>query len=278
MQVSAIYGYTITRSIDLGHARIEPIPTQPEDPETMARDLQVFHLTAYVIGDNLSPQFIFKLSAILSFIERMDVQISDPILRDAFNLADWSLQTEARYRHSGGGAKIPLDSMFPDSRAKFIRLALAELSDSQRCEETGFDKLFHKYVEAGRQRRPFIEVMWFLLFSGLEDYSRRQQNNYENNVAAPIAKTLQGMGFKVCENNAKVLARSIATYVQLRNSLFHNGRHEVDVNVNNNIVTLRLADYIFHLDQLVAMTILKILGFDDGHVNWDGWFDRQPFK
>jgi hypothetical protein len=278
MQIAAIYGYAISKAIDLGPARIEPIPMAQADLWALAQDLQTFHLTAYVIGDDLPSKFIFNLSAVLSFIERMDVHVADPIFRDEFNQAEWPMQTEARFRHKGGGAKLPMDSLFPDSRATFIRLALARLTDLEECEKSGFDKLFHKYVEAGRQRRPFIEVMWFLLFSGLEDYSRRQQNDYGPNVTAPIANTLKDLGFAICENNAKVLARSVATYTQLRNALFHNGRHEVEVNVNNKVVTLRLSDYLFHLDQLVALAILRIVGFDDGHINWDSWFDRQPFK
>lgn len=278
MQIAAIYGYTITKAIDLGLARIEPILTTQDDIVASARDLQTFHLTAYVIGDDLSSKFIFNLSAVLSFIERMDVHVTDPTFNDEFNQAEWPLKIEARYRHNGGGAKIHLDSLCPDSRATFIRLALARLTDLEECERTGFDKLFHKYVEAGRQRRPFIEVMWFLLFSGLEDYSRRQQGDFGTNVTAAIANTLQDLGFAICENNAKVLARSVTTYTQLRNGLFHNGKHEVDVNINNKLVTLRLSDYLFHLDQLIALAILRIIGFDDGHINWESWFDGQPFK
>ena len=70
----------------------------------------------------------------------------------------------------------------------------------------------------------------------------------------------------------------MSTYMHLRNALFHDGAREKVVNVNGATVTLEMARYLFNFEQLVALAILKAIKFDDGHIDWDSWIDRMPFK
>ena len=74
------------------------------------------------------------------------------------------------------------------------------------------------------------------------------------------------------------LARAISTYTHLRNALFHNSQLVANVDINGTSVELKLTDYLFHLGHLVSLVVLKAVNFDDGHINWNGWIDRQPFK
>jgi hypothetical protein len=74
------------------------------------------------------------------------------------------------------------------------------------------------------------------------------------------------------------LRRAVSTYTHLRNSLFHNSRFETRINVNGVQVEIRIVDYLFPLLQLVTLVVLKAVEFDDGHINWNSWIDRQPFK
>ena len=105
------------------------------------------------------------------------------------------------------------------------------------------------------------------------------QNDYQSkNAAVPIAKTLQSYGFVVYQDNPNNLARSVSTYLHIRNVLFHQGDFSATVQINSNKVTLNCSEYLFNLSMLVSLTIMKAIDFDDGHTNWDCWIDRQLHK
>lgn len=53
---------------------------------------------------------------------------------------------------------------------------LVKLSDEDFAQPQ-FRALFFKKVETFRQRRPFLEVSYFLLYSGLESYARAVLND-----------------------------------------------------------------------------------------------------
>ena len=97
-------------------------------------------------------------------------------------------------------------------------------------------------------------------------------------MSVPICTALTQLGFDVSQDRPNDLVRAVSTYAQLRNALFHNSELETEVNINGNLVELKVIDYIFHISQLVALSVLKVVGFDDGHINWNSWVDRQPFK
>jgi hypothetical protein len=69
----------------------------------------------------------------------------------------------------------------------------------------------------------------------------------------------------------------VQNYAHVRNGLFHKGALEVQVPVNQTKLTLKLTDYDERLRLLVPDVMLKVLGFDDGHINWNRWLDRMPF-
>jgi hypothetical protein len=277
--LAAIYGHAITKPIDLLIAQIEPIYTD-SSIHSRARDQSKFQLTAVLRGEKLEPQLIFNLEAILAFIERLDVLIDSPVdIKSPETPPDFPSILSTHSRNSGGGAILPEDTWSPSSRGEFVRKALARLTDEAYCKETGFNTLFFKYVEAFRQRKPFIEVSWFLLYSGLEAFARSTQNDHASrNSSEPIYRLLKSYNFQVYQDSSKHLHRSISTYTQLRNSLFHHGARETLVNLNGELVKLEMTNFHFNFEQLVALVILKAIDFDDGHINWDSWTDRQPFK
>jgi hypothetical protein len=86
---------------------------------------------------------------------------------------------------------------------------------------------------------------------------------------------LQTYGLSVLLDDATNLPRSIATYTRLRNSLFHNSEFKLLVQIAGSPVLLDASAHLFHLSMLVSITIMKAVGFDDGHTNWDAWIDRQ---
>lgn len=278
--VCGIYGYQITRTIDLSGLRIEPRTTDYQQAKQWARNLDSYELTAVLKGDSISEDFLFNLEAVLSFIEHLDVVISSPIEQtedDPF--AHFSKSITTHKRNSGGGAVIGEDTFFPSSRTVFISNALDRLQDRDFCERTQFNILFFKCVETFRQRKPFIEVTYFLLYSGLESYARLVVNDRSNrNSSQPICKLLIGYGFDVQIERPSDLKRAVSTYTHLRNALFHNSEFTATINTNGTLIELKLFDYLFNLSQLVSLVVLKAVGFDDGHINWNSWIDRQPFK
>lgn len=167
------------------------------------------------------------------------------------------------------------DTFFPDSREKFLQQVLQKLQDQSFCDKTQFKQLFFKCVEQFRQRKRFVEVSYFFLFSGLETFARTVMNDRKSGAAVPIEKLLKSYGFDVSVDRQADLVRAVSTYAHLRNALFHNGEFIAEVNYNGNLVRLRLFDYLFNFTQLTNLVVLKAIQFDDGHINWNSWVDRQ---
>ncbi|MCA1805769.1 MAG: hypothetical protein LC646_10640 [Xanthomonadaceae bacterium] len=121
--VAGLYGIQITRPIKVRGLTFEPITNDHQQAEKLARDLDIYHLTATVSGESLDPELCFKMEAVLSFIEHLDVLVSTPIQGIAVGesvaaLFPKSLATQRR--NNGGGAVVGVDTFFPHSRSKFI--------------------------------------------------------------------------------------------------------------------------------------------------------------
>jgi uncharacterized protein (DUF2344 family) len=113
----------------------------------------------------------------------------------------------------------------------------------------------------------------------LEAYARSVLEDRESkNSSEPICKLLTNYGFDVKIENPSDLKRAVSSYTHLRNALFHNSETTAQVNMNGKNVELDIVDYLFNISQLVALVIFKAVCFDDGHINWNSWIDRQPFK
>ncbi|GGE42374.1 hypothetical protein GCM10007421_15640 [Halopseudomonas oceani] len=275
-----VYGYNITREIDIPGLRIVPIDDNYRRVNDAARDLSEFRLTGIAYLDQPNDDLVFELEAVLSFIERLEVLVTAPILCAGQNVLEQFPERIASHkRHNGGGAMLRADVFSLESRKDFIEKTLDRLRDQNFCESTQFRILFFKCVETFRQRKNFLDTSYFFLFSGLESYCRAvTKDRTSKNASIPICAALTKLSFNVYQDRPDELVRAVSTYVHLRNALFHNSDLEVDVDFNGNLVRLKVIDYIFHLGQLVALSVLKIVGFDDGHINWNSWVDRQAFK
>ena len=280
--LAAIYGYEITRPICINGLSIKPISEDPEVANRLARDLNAYRLTATVTGEALPEDLRLNLEGVLSFIEHLDVimfpawQFTEDGEPDVSHLPT---TLGMQRRNSGGGTVVGRDVLFSTSREKFISLAVKKLNDNFFCDSTKFKSLFFKCIETFRQRSPFLEITYFLLYSGLESFARATQNdNTSRNSSTPIFNLLMSYGFDVHLENPTDLPRAISTYTHIRNALFHNGEFQKIVRLNESQVELKAVDYLFNLSMLVSLTILKVVGFDDGHINWDAWIDRQLFK
>ncbi len=278
--VCGVYGYEITKIINLSLIRLEPRTENYKQAKEWARDEKKYHLTGVLVCEDISDELIFNIEAILSFIEHMDVLISSPKKIESGDIFSSFTDTIITHRRSnGGGAVIGEDTFFHDSRAVFIEKAICKLQDANFCKKTKFNILFFKCVERFRQRKQFVEVSYFLLYSGLESFSRSVVEDTSNkNSSEPICKLLKEYGFDVKVENPNDLKRAVSTYTHLRNALFHNSQFVANININGIHTELKLFDYLFHIEHLVVLVILKAIGFDDEHINWNSWIDHQPFK
>lgn len=281
MPVSAgIYGYHITKPIEFPSRglRLEPRTTEFIKARDWADDRRAFQLTAVLHGPWIDDAWLFDLAAVLSFVEQHDVLVTSPrqfLEADPLKAFDVTLPLAPT---QGFGLIINYDSFAPSSRASFIALALDRLADTDFCEKTKFRQFFFKCVEAVRQRHSFVEVQYFLLFSGLEAYARAVTGNRKGAAAVPIYKVLTDFGFRVEEKLTGDLKRSIQAYAHLRNALFHNSEFQRVVPIGGQPVELRLLEYVSTFAMLAPLVAIRALGFDDGEINWDSWIDRQPFK
>lgn len=200
-----VYGYKITCPIHIGDIVIEPIQNDLNQAREKARNLEAFELTAIIKGNTIDEDFIFNLEAILSFIEHLDVLITPPIkLSSNDYFAQFPQTIITHKRNNGGGAVISEDWIFPMSRSTFITKTLRLLQDNKFCTETKFNILFFKKIATFRQIKPYIEVTYFLLYSGLESYARTITGDYGNNSSKPIYKLLKNLNFNIEEKTPLV--------------------------------------------------------------------------
>jgi hypothetical protein len=278
--VCGIYGYEVTRPFEIDGLKFLPLVSDLHEAKKLARDLDRSNLTGVVIADEFPGDLLFCLEAVLSFIEHLDVVVTEPVrIVGSDHFANFAPVAQAPRRSNGGGAVLRSDAVFPSSRPKFIALALARLADRAHCEATGYRLLFLKATETFRQRKPFLEVSYFFLFSGLETYVRRTLGQpTERDVAQLMFLKLKSLGFNVLKFQPDQLERSTDTYARLRNALFHNSDFKASRRHGGRTIRYALVDYYAQFMILVSLVVLKATDFDDGHINWDGWIDRRLFK
>jgi len=280
MQASGVYGFEIMKRIEFDKYRIEPVLTTPAIAKAAARNDSEYLLTGVLLSESLSAQEIYEVESSLTFIEQRRVLCTVPVSAPS---CDWSKQFSSDIgiveQRSGGGSVIGDDNLFPGSRERFLAHLFQHLSDKPLVEETGFDFMYYKCVESCRLRRDILDIIYFLLYSGLETYAKSITSMQdERDASTPIAKLLQDSGFDFKHTDLQRPQRSVSTYTHLRNALFHASSQEAKVNVNGQQVVYRLGEHIGTLTILLPLIIMKAINFDDGHINWKRIDNRMYFR
>lgn len=276
--VCAIYGYEFTREFEHCGMKFVPRHTWITEAHESARHLTRYNLTGVVLLDAYDHHTIFCLEAVLSFIEHLDVLISDPEEVDASDyFSAFPEVARTAPRHNGGGAILHQDTFFPTMRSDFVCLALDRLADSTFCDATGWSTLFFKVTAPFRQKSPYIEVSYFFLFSGLETYVRRTLGEPDaTDIATLISRRLKQLGFNIYSYSPKDLKRSADSYARLRNALFHNSSLlTTRRGANGSITQYSLVDYYAHFMLLSSLVVLRAVDFDHPRIHWDSWITMQ---
>ncbi|MBC3830587.1 hypothetical protein H8K33_03605 [Undibacterium amnicola] len=272
----AIYGYEFTREFTCQGMRFLPRYTCVTDASEKARDLASYQLTGIVILEKYDSHQIFCLEAVLSFIEHLDVLISDPLpMQDSDLFEKFPLIGRTSTRNSGGGAVLHQDAFCFDMRSDFIKLAMDRLADEQFAKNTRWKTLFFKATTPFRIKPSYVDVSYFLLFSGLETYVRQTLNDRETQISTLIARRLRQLGFDIYEFKPKDLKRSADTYARLRNRQFHNSSMQTTRKYQGKVIDYNLLDYYPNFRILVSLVVLKASGFDHPALNWDSWITMQ---
>ncbi len=268
--------------IQLPQLSIHPVETGYTEARDLATDTDRFNLTGVVELNAADADLLFDLTAALTFCQQQWVILANGIEREpgqalAQLIGGYPSRLDVPFSRPTQGAQVMSDSFEPASRRMFLEQCLARLSDHQFDHDTQFRSAFFRCVESWRLLQPFVDLTYYLDFGALEILARTAQQDFRAQVAPPITAFLQGLGFGVSQDNPGDRVRAVQTYVHLRNALFHNGRFEKTFNENGNDVTIQLNDYEGYLRRLVPDVLLKVMGFDDSHINWERWLDRQPF-
>jgi hypothetical protein len=277
-----VYGFEMTRPIVTDDVLIEPTLTESTAAMRAAQDHNRFCLTGFGKLEGSSDETLFDLAATMTFCQQQWVIVTGPFEKPADATLEgfrqtlpWTLTFSADRR--GSGALIMRDVFSPESRKDFLKLCLFRLRDGAFLQSTGFREAFFRTVEALRMTRPYVDVTYYLYFSALEMMARINGSDFRSNFPPVAASFLQKLGFDVVEDDSSRRANSATTYARLRNALFHNGKFQAQFIENGSPVVLNLLDFEDYLNRLVPDVLLKVLGFDDGYINWKRWLDRMPF-
>jgi hypothetical protein len=165
------------------------------------------------------------------------------------------------------GPTVAEDSLWPLSRGEFLRSFVRRFR--VELPNDHFRKAFFYQIEISRLSRPLVELHYFLAFSGLEILARNYGRHGKNKRAAvPISCLLSDHGFA---NDPAEVQR----WADARNNLFHRGvlsspSHQPGIEI-------KLTDYLMTVSNVLTDLLLKMLPFDDGHINWNRWRDRQAW-
>lgn len=285
-----IYGFNFFKPITVRDVSFIPLYENPTEVQDKANDKRIFHLTGYgkfeadistpfddgakwldkisLLQDALTvceQQWILTSEHVNILIDRT-VEESVGTLPRAFNLY------QQRWTR---GPLIAPQGLYPNDRQDFLNFCIEKLEDEKFDKQTDFRKAFYRQIETLRLRRRFTEIDYYLTFSALELLARKYHNDYKpGEVAALITPFLNSLGFQITKTE-------VQEWADLRNVLFHAGRFESEKKRGGKtiIVTEQEAFTIANsLNLLLPDVLLKLIQYDNGHINWNRWRDGMPFQ
>ncbi|MFM2476655.1 hypothetical protein [Celerinatantimonas sp. MCCC 1A17872] len=212
-------------------------------------------------------QQLFDLEGVLSFIEQSDVVILP-------KMNNFPEKIDRIWPRRSSGEIIIEDSFFQESRSNFIKLALNALKNE------AFRVSFFMVVEVLKQRKNYINISYYLYFTSLESLCRHIEDDEKSSAEEVIYRVLnKKYGFDIKQANPVHLNKGVSTYCAIRNALIHNQKFQTKLYMGNGIIkNIKASDYVNYFYLLVPLVLLKFIGFDDTHINWEQWLNRRAFK
>jgi hypothetical protein len=275
--VFGIYGFEFTLPITVETVTLVPLLSGSES-ERLAADPDEFHLTGYGrINAAGSPgrdywQLVQTIAAGMTFVQQQHVRTTKLVEISAGNSVDDMIRSKGippsfdlAMDRQGWGAVVMSDRYLPTSRSDILRLFVDRFKVEVKTD--ALRKAVFRNIEICRLANSLVELHHFLAFSALEILGRNHTGDTKGRVARCINQLLRHHGFDSKEAD-------IQGWATARNKLFHEG---LLVSTDKSGREIRLTDQLFALTQVLTDVILKELGSDDGHINWNRWKDRMAF-
>ena len=171
-----IFGYNFIQKYENDFFDLIPAYNSSIQVKELASRENGFYLTGYLNikkSKYNSNDVIFIIEAILSFIDQYEVLIhypfenldNDPLLNEKYPL------NIIGNRINGYGQMICEDAYYQYSRSDFISKIFQILVNPTSDTDKSYKYMFLKHVECIRMRKTFIDINYYLLFSGLESYT-----------------------------------------------------------------------------------------------------------
>lgn len=262
-----IYGFKFKTPIHGDGYTLMPLSNNNSEKATNRRS---FHLTGYMeiqSTDNIHKieEIIFNVSSILTFIQQQHVIITYNSYEsiDSLGKQEQELNIFASREH---GSELVLE----DSKELLCNLLMDKLHNEDFLKSTGFSEAFFRDVEVWRLNKQFMEITYYLCFSGIEILARRKFNDARLPVVQIITNFLKPLGFDVTQDDMQ-------NYAHVRNALFHSGEFSKTINQNGSEIKLDLSEFENSIIGFFPDILLKIIGFNDNRINWKRWKDLQSF-
>lgn len=318
MMKFAIYGFFFDRKFTVNNFFLfEPINSNLKflEKRKLSNAKYKYNLTGFIITstDVEIQDFIFSMSAALSFVQQQDVIIEHIINEHPKEFFD------SFYERSGAGAPF---AFYPEILTEIVNKLYCKLTDfSDRCnlrtKNSPFDKaynsefssLVYKSIEPFKMRKYLIEIPFYLYFSGLEAFCKRFLMSYfpeikiETDVSRNLANMLEKFNIEYISVNSadseynlrskeipsdEFLKLSLSTYSNLRNALFHQNLFIAQTECSNKKykengkekfykTEVKITEFDFYLHRLCNAVILKYTNIENQSLDCNKWHTRLPF-
>ena len=181
----AIYGLFFTKAFSFNNFHFTPIESKLKilERKKLISDRRYYNLSGFIDTPDINPnEFIFEMQAVLTFVQQQDV-----IIREVF---EDEIPTEylSEFERTGSAAPFAFYSDLQEEIIEKLYLKLIDKNDlcnrkidnsvfdsSYNCE---FSSLIYKVTEPFHMRKKFIELTYFLYFSGLEAFCKQYLKYY----------------------------------------------------------------------------------------------------
>lgn len=278
-RILGIYGFDFMHPFTAGDIDFVPLHTYPECKER-ASDPDSFQLTGYgrfkapASNHHDDADKVRLITAGMTFVERQHVIASMLVDISPGDTVDSYVDTDAfrqplpspTPRQTFGDLVQP-DVWRPSSRPEFLNTFLQRFGVEQ--SEDALRLAFFRHIEISKLATPYVEIHHFLAFSALELLARSRGSYQEQrNAAVPITDLLNACGFSIEQVE-------VERWTQARNAAFHEGK--LTSSDPQGGADIRLTDQLVPITSVLGDVLLKLLPFDDGHINWNRWRDRIAF-
>lgn len=306
--IFAIYGLFFTKAFSFNNFYFTPIKSnlKPQKRKKLINDRRYYNLSGFIDTPDINPnEFIFEMQAVLTFVQQQDVIIKEVLEEE--------IPTEylSEFERIGSAAPFAFYSDLQEEIIEKLYLKLIDKNDlcNQKIDNSVFDSyrncefssLVYKVTEPFHMRKKFIELTYYLYFSGLEAFCKQYLKSYypeididKNSISKNMAEMLEKLEINYihiysqdCNYNLrnkiidkkKFLKLSLSTYSNLRNKLFHQNLFDAEVPCSmkkNDKELVQITDYENSLLRLCNAVILKYIGINNPILDCSKWYTRFP--